>query len=104
MTIMDKWYESDLFRLLEDRRMESENRSIRIHERIDTLKEEINNDIEISSKKLMSEFKNTALVLERMDKRIAELERLRWVVLGGGVAVSLLLLGGVDVFKMIMVN
>jgi len=101
---MDKWYESDLFRLLEDRRMESENRSIRIHERIDTLKEEINNDIEISSKKLMSEFKNTALVLERMDKRIAELERLRWVVLGGGVAVSLLLLGGVDVFKMIMVN
>jgi hypothetical protein len=103
----------DLFQMLEDRRLEEEQRTVKLHERINSLKDELYEEIESSHKEIMWEIremkeeqrnhaKTEAEMLYKLDARISEIEKWRWLVVGGAAAVAFIVFGGVDSFFEIM--
>jgi putative NADH-flavin reductase len=102
-----------LFQILEDRRVESEQRDAILHKRITEMKDELYEEVEKSHKEIMLEIRemkeeqraharNEAEMLHGLDKRISEIEKWRWLVVGGAAAVAFIVFGGVDSFIEIM--
>lgn len=97
----------DLFQILEDRRVEEEHRTVRLHERMDSLKDELYEEIEKSHKEIMYEIRDMRQemkrhtdeeceMLDKLDQRVAEIEKWRWFVIGGAAAVAFLVFGGIE--------
>ena len=105
--------EIDYFQLIEDRRVETEQHIEKLHIRINGLKDELYEEIADSHKEIMQEIremkeeqrehaKAESEVLSNINNRLSDLETMKWVVIGGGVAVGWLLLGGLDALKNIL--
>jgi len=104
---------TDLFKILEDRRVEEEQRIIKVYDRVDTMKKDLHEEIEKSHNEIMSSINdmrqemkqhanNEGEMLAQLDRRVAEIEKWRWFVVGGAAAVAFLVFGGVDSFMDIM--
>ena len=102
-----------LFQILEDRRVESEERSAILHKRITEMKDELYEEVEKSHKEIMVEIremkeeqrahaKAEAEMLYKLDVRISEIEKWRWLVIGGAAAAAFIVFGGIDSFMDIM--
>jgi hypothetical protein len=113
MTSDDILSTTHLFQILEDRRVESEQRDAILHKRITEMKDELYEEVEKSHKEIMAEIKEMkeeqraharteAEMLHKLDIRISEIEKWRWFVVGGGAAVAFIVFGGVDSFIELM--
>jgi len=102
--------EIDYFQLMEDRRVETERHIENLHIRINTLKDELYEEIAVSHKEIMKEIremkdeqrehaKAESDVLNNIHNRISDLETMKWIVIGGGITMGWLLLGGLDALK-----
>ncbi len=102
--------EIDYFQLIEDRRVETEQHIEKLHIRINGLKDELYEEIADSHKEIMQEIremkdeqrehdKTEAEGLLKINNRLSDLETMKWIVIGGAVAVGWLLLGGLDAIK-----
>ena len=105
--------EIDFFQLIEDRRVETEQHIEKLHIRINGLKDELYEEIADSHKEIMQEIremkeeqrehaKAESEVLSNINNRLSDLETMKWIVIGGGIAVGWLLLGGLDALKNIL--
>ena len=102
--------EIDIFQLMEDRRLETERHIENLHIRINTLKDELYEEISDSHKEIVKEIremkedqrkhaKEESEVLQKLDKRLVDLEQTRWLFIGGAIVLGWLLLGGLDAIK-----
>ena len=81
----------ELFKLMEERRMESQRQYELLHERISNMKDEINTDIQNSHKIIMAEIKDLRGEQRRhsveMSNRLTNLEKWKWTA--GGILIAL---------------
>lgn len=93
----------DLFQLLEDRRIESQQRSDVLHKRISELRDELTVKIDSSHKDIIAEIKELRKEqnqhAKEMSQRVAALERWRWMVLGGAAVIGFVAAGGLKVVQ-----
>ena len=91
----------EVFKLMEERRMESQRQYELLHERISNMKDEINVDINNSHKIIMGEIKELRGEQRRhaqeMSLRLTNLEKWKWTIVGGAVVIGFFLSGGIDV-------
>lgn len=98
---------NDLFHILEDRRVEEEQRIIKVYDRIDEMKKDLHEEIEKSHTEIMNSISDMRQemkrhtdeeceMLDKLDRRVAEIEKWRWFVIGGAAAVAFLVFGGLD--------
>jgi|TARA_B110000240_G_C13213415_1_gene331459 hypothetical protein len=89
----------ELFKLMEERRMESQRQYELLHERISNMKDEINTDIQNSHKIIMAEIKDLRGEQRRhsieMSNRLTNLEKWKWTIVGGAVVIGFFLSGGI---------
>jgi hypothetical protein len=79
----------DLFELMEERRKESKQEHQLLHERVSNMKDELLT--EMKALREQQQFFN-----EKMDKRVSNLERWKWILVGGGSVVMFFVMGGQD--------
>lgn len=79
----------DLFELMEERRKESKQEHQLLHERVSNMKDELLTEI-----KALRE--QQQIFNEKMDKRVTNLERWKWILVGGGTVVMFFIMGGQD--------
>ena len=102
-----------LFKILEDRRVESEERNAILHKRITEMKDELYEEVEKSHHEIMLEIRELkgeqrahareeAQLLYKLDSRISEIEKWRWLVIGGAAAAAFIVFGGIDSFMEVM--
>ena len=93
----------DLFQLMEDRRLESQQRSDVLHKRISELRDELTQKIDDSHKDIMREIKELRKEqqahAQEMSKRVSNLERWRWMVIGGAAVVGFVFAGGLKLIQ-----
>lgn len=91
--------EIDLFRLLEDRRLEAQRQNETLHARISSLRDELHEEISSSHKEIMREIRELREDQNKhaneMSERIGHLERWKWIIVGGAGILGILL-GGLD--------
>jgi putative NADH-flavin reductase len=98
---------NDLFKLLEDRRVADEQRTKDLHARIGTVKDELYAEIEKSHKEIleaMREMKEDqrrhnqeeCAMLDSLNRRVSEIEKWRWFVIGGAASVAFVVFGGIE--------
>jgi len=77
----------NLFDLLESRRVEAQEQYETLHKRIGSLRDELYEEVASSHKEIMKEIKEmkeeSKAHHDKMDDRLSELERWKWVVVGG---------------------
>ena len=82
----------NLFELLESRRVEAQEQYETLHKRIGSLRDELYEEVASSHKEIMKEIKEmkeeSKSHHEKMDERLSELERWKWVVVGGACALG----------------
>lgn len=82
----------NLFELLESRRVEAQEQYETLHKRIGSLRDELYEEVASSHKEIMKEIKEMKEESkehhEKMDARLSELERWKWVVVGGACALG----------------
>ena len=77
------------------------------------MKDELYEEVEKSHHEIMLEIRelkeeqrqharNEAEMLHGLDKRISEIEKWRWLVVGGAAAVAFIVFGGIDSFMEVM--
>jgi len=85
----------NLFELLESRRVEAQEQYETLHKRIGSLRDELYEEVASSHKEIMKEIKEmkeeSKTHHEKMDARLTELERWKWVVVGGACAIGFFL-------------
>ena len=90
----------EVFKLMEERRMESQRQYELLHERISNMKDELNGDIQNSHKIIMGEIKELRgeqrRHAEEMSLRLTNLEKWKWTIVGGAVVIGFFLSGGID--------
>ena len=105
----DKLTTTALWELLEDRRVEEETRIVKVYDRIDTMKKDLHEEIEKSHNEIMNSINDMRQemkrhtdeeceMLEKLDQRVAEIEKWRWLVVGGAAAVAFIVFGGIESF------
>jgi DNA gyrase/topoisomerase IV subunit A len=87
--------EVNLFDLMEKRRLEQQEADAILHKRITELKDELMEEVASSHKEIMKEIKEmkeeSKTHHDKMDARLTELERWKWVVIGGAIAIGFIL-------------
>lgn len=86
---MVKSEQFDLFELMEERRKESKQEHQLLHERVSNMKDEL-----LAEMKALRE--QQQIFNEKMDKRVTNLERWKWILVGGGTVVMFFIMGGQD--------
>jgi hypothetical protein len=93
----------NLFDLLESRRIEAQEQVETLHKRIGALRDELYNEVAESHKEIMREIREmkeeSKAHHEKMDQRLSELERWRWVVIGGATTIGVLVAFATDLFS-----
>ena len=89
----------EVFKLMEERRVESQRQYELLHERISNMKDEINTDINKSHKLIMAEIKEIRALqsknAEEFSVRLTNLEKWKWTIVGGAVVIGFFLSGGI---------
>lgn len=95
----------NLFDLLESRRVEAQDQYETLHKRIGALRDELYEEVASSHKEIMKEIKEmkeeSKVHHEKMDARLSELERWKWVVIGGASAIGFLVALATDLMGLI---
>ena len=95
----------NLFDLLESRRVEAQDQYETLHKRIGALRDELYEEVASSHKEIMKEIKEmkeeSKAHHEKMDARLSELERWKWVVIGGASAIGFLVALATDLMGLI---
>lgn len=85
----------NLFDLLESRRVEAQEQYETLHKRIGSLRDELYEEVASSHKEIMKEIKEmkeeSKIHHDNMESRLAELERWKWAVVGGAIAVGFIM-------------
>jgi ferritin-like protein len=91
----------EVFKLMEERRVESQRQYELLHERISNMKDEINTDINKSHNLIMLEIKELRGEQRKhaveVSNRLTNLEKWKWTIVGGAVVVGFFVSGGIDV-------
>jgi hypothetical protein len=89
----------EVFKLMEERRVESQRQYELLHERISNMKDEINTDINKSHNLIMAEIKEIRALqsknAEEFSVRLTNLEKWKWTIVGGAVVIGFFVSGGV---------
>jgi ferritin-like protein len=89
----------EVFKLMEERRVESQRQYELLHERISNMKDEINTDINKSHNLIMGEIKELRgeqrKHAEEVSIRLTNLEKWKWTIVGGAVVIGFFLSGGI---------
>ena len=95
----------NLFDLLESRRVEAQDQYETLHKRIGALRDELYEEVASSHKEIMKEIKEmkeeSKIHHEKMDVRLSELERWKWVVVGGASAIGFLVALATDLMGLL---
>ena len=75
-----------IFNLLENRRVESENKFEDLHSRLNKSVVNLKEEVELSEKRLMCEIKSLA---SNLDGRIGVFEKYRWIIIGIAITLGL---------------
>ena len=89
----------EVFKLMEERRVESQRQYELLHERISNMKDEINTDINKSHNLIMLEIKELRGEQRKhaveVSNRLTNLEKWKWTIVGGAVVVGFFVSGGI---------
>jgi chromosome segregation ATPase len=77
--------ENEIFRLIEQRRHDTEEELKTLHSRITTNSKEVREMIDLSEKRLMCEIK---ALRNDIGSRVGLLEKWKWIILGGSIVVG----------------
>jgi ferritin-like protein len=90
----------EVFKLMEERRVESQRQYELLHERISNMKDEINTDINKSHNLIMLEIKELRGEQRKhaveVSNRLTNLEKWKWTIVGGAVVIGFFVSGGID--------
>lgn len=75
-----------IFKLLENRRIETENNIKVLEGRLDEIHKELKEDLELTEKRLLCEIKSIG---NSLNNRVGVLEKYRWVIIGVSIALGL---------------
>ena len=75
-----------IFNLLENRRVESDNKFEDIHGRLNKSVDNLRQEVELSEKRLMCEIKT---LNSNLDGRIGVFEKYRWIIIGAAIVLGL---------------
>jgi len=75
-----------IFKLLENRRIETEQNIKALEQQLDVVHKELKEDIELTEKRLMCEIKG---ISNSLNNRVGVLEKYRWIIIGVSIAVGL---------------
>ena len=75
-----------IFNLLENRRVESDNKFEDLHSRLNKSVVNLREEVELSEKRLMCEIKQLNI---NLGDRVGVLEKYRWMIIGGAIIVGL---------------
>lgn len=75
-----------IFKLLENRRIETENNIKVLEGRLDEIQKELKEDLELTEKRLLCEIKSLS---NNLNNRVGVLEKYRWVIIGVSIALGL---------------
>ena len=75
-----------IFNLLENRRVESENKFEDLHSRLNKSVINLREEVELSEKRLMCEIKQ---LNANLGERVGVLEKYRWMIIGGAIIIGL---------------
>ena len=75
-----------IFNLLENRRVESENKFEDLHSRLNKSVINLREEVELSEKRLMCELKQ---LNANLGERVGVLEKYRWMIIGGAIIIGL---------------
>tara|TARA_B110000503_G_scaffold131517_1_gene206257 strand:+ start:1900 stop:2223 length:324 start_codon:yes stop_codon:yes gene_type:complete len=93
----------EVFKLMEERRVESQRQYELLHERISNMKDEINTDINKSHNLIMAEIKEMRALqsknAEEFSVRLTNLEKWKWTIVGGAVVIGFFVSGGIGVLS-----
>jgi|TARA_B110000444_G_scaffold260149_1_gene306095 hypothetical protein len=87
-----------IFNLLENRRVESENKFEDLHSRLNKSVVNLKEEVELSEKRLMCEIKSLA---SNLDGRIGVFEKYRWIIIGAAIVLGLSMPQILSVIKII---
>ena len=87
-----------IFNLLENRRVESENKFEDLHSRLNKSVVNLKEEVELSEKRLMCEIKSLA---SNLDGRIGVFEKYRWIIIGSAIVLGLSMPQILSVIKII---
>ena len=75
-----------IFNLLENRRVESENKFEDLHSRLNKSVKDLREEVELSQKRLMCEIKELKV---NLTERVGVLEKYRWIIIGAAIVLGL---------------
>ena len=87
-----------IFNLIENRRVESENKFEDLHSRLNKSVVNLKEEVELSEKRLMCEIKSLA---SNLDGRIGVFEKYRWIIIGAAIVLGLSMPQILSVIKII---
>ena len=82
----------ELFNLIEERRLETDEKIMVLHKRITEGNEKLQKDISELKKAVEKHTGHEEECLHRIEGRLVGLEKAKWVIIGGGVAVAWLII------------
>ena len=87
-----------IFNLLENRRVESDNKFEDIHGRLNKSVDNLRQEVELSEKRLMCEIKSLA---SNFDGSIVEFEKYRYIIIGASIIIGLSMPSILSVLKIV---
>lgn len=75
-----------IFNLLENRRIEAENKFEDLHSRLNKSVKDLREEVELSQKRLMCEIKELKV---NLTERVGVLEKYRWIIIGAAIVLGL---------------
>lgn len=100
--------EIDIFKLLEDRRLEAQRQNETLHKRISDLRDELRDEIAQSNKEILKEIKELRQEqrehAEETSQRVTELERWKWIILGAAAAIGFFFAGGIEQISKLLIK
>ena len=90
----------DIFRLLEDRRLEAQKQYETLHKRVSDLRDELRDEITEANREILKEIKELReeqrAHAQEMSMRVTELERWKWIIVGAAAVLGFIFAGGLE--------
>ena len=96
----------DIFRLLEDRRLEAQKQYETLHKRVSDLRDELRDEITEANREILKEIKELReeqrAHAQEMSMRVTELERWKWIIVGAAAVLGFIFAGGLEQIAIIL--
>ena len=98
----------DIFRLLEDRRLEAQKQYETLHKRVSDLRDELRDEITEANREILKEIKELReeqrAHAQEMSQRVSELERWKWIIVGAAAVLGFIFAGGLEQIASILIK